>query len=123
MVKAEKHDGQRVKFHMSGTLNVAIFKEGRTYIAYAPGLDLVAQGKNISDARKNFEELVDIYFEETVSKGTLEKDLLRCGWKKNAGVIHPPLFAEFPSEKQTGDIQLRALAMISLADKKLTCPA
>lgn len=80
IVMRKSNKQQQVKMQMSGNLNMAIFKEGRAFVAFAPALDLVAQGKTMAEARKNFEEIFDIYVEETLKKGTLEKDLLRCGW-------------------------------------------
>ena len=112
-----------VKTHVSGNLNVAIFKEGKMYVAFAPALDLVAQGKSITEARKNFGEVFDIYFEETLHMGTLEKDLLRCGWQKRENTIYPPAINEFPPHEFGRDIELRALSIMPLSEKKLTCPA
>lgn len=109
---------------VAGNLNVAIFKEGRTYIAFAPGLDLAAQGKTMEDVQKNFEEVLDIYLEEILDKGTLEKDLLRCGWHKHAGSMSPPVFARFASPAKIGkDIELTALAILPLSGKKILCLA
>ena len=118
MRKSHKQNGRRMKVYVEGSLNVAIFKEGRMFVAYAPALDLVAQGNSMAEARKNFGEVLDIYMEETTSKGTLEKDLLRCGWQKHAGSIQPPLVASFPeSEKLGRDIQLKALAIMPLTGR------
>ena len=121
MQKARKHSGRIL---VSGSLTVAIFKEGRTFVASAPTLDLVAQGRNIADAQKNFEEVFDIYVEETTSKGTLEKDLLRCGWQKRAGSIQPPTVGKFSAPEKMGkDIELTALMILPLSAKKFSCPA
>lgn len=109
--------------HVSGSLNIAILKEGRMYVAFAPALDLVAQGKNMTEARDNLEEVFEIYLEETLSKGTLEKDLVRCGWQIHGGTIHPPMVNEFPRGKLGKDIDLRALVSMPLTEKKFTCPA
>jgi len=123
MRKIEKKHGQKVHFQVNGSLNVAIFKEGRSYIAYAPALDLAAQGKSVKDVQKNFEDIFDIYLEETMTKGTLEKDLLRCGWNKQAGKMQPPTFSKFPESERIGkDIELTALAVIPLNNRR-SCPA
>lgn len=106
--------------HVNGILNVAIFKEGLSYIAYAPALDMVAQGKSIKDVRKNFAEVFDIFLEETIDKGTLEKDLLRCGWDRQAGAFQPPALSKFLSPGKIGkDIELTALAIVPLNDKRV----
>ena len=108
---------------VNGSLNVAIFKEGRTYIAYAPALDLVAQGRSVREVRKHFEEVFDIYLEETIKKGTLEKDLMRCGWHKRAGNMEPPAISTFPSPEKLGKgMELTALAIVPLNQKRFLCP-
>ena len=63
------------------SLQVAIFKERRHYVAYAPSLDMAAQGSTISSAQKNFQEVFEIYLEETLEQGTLIKDLKKHGWR------------------------------------------
>jgi len=65
---------------MKAQMSLTMCREGRTFVAYEPALDLAAQGNTASKARKNFQEVFAIYLEETIKKGTLEKDLLRCGW-------------------------------------------
>ena len=60
-------------------LPVIFLQEGKKIIAYTPALDLSTCGKDVSQARKRFEEAVSIFFEETKN---IEKVLLECGWKK-----------------------------------------
>jgi len=123
MKKTEKKNVREAKICVNGSLNIAIFKEGRTYIAYAPSLDLVAQGKSIKDAQEKFDEVFKIYLEETSNRGTLEADLLRCGWLMHKGNIHPPAISRFPSPEKIGkDIELTALVIVPLNSKK-KCPA
>lgn len=119
MKKTRKLTG---KIRVDGSLQVAIFREGRTYVALAPALDLVAQGKNIPEARKHFEELFNIYLEETISRGTLEADLRRNGWQREANSIRPPMLSGFPPDRGQ-DIQLKALVIVPLSRKNVTCPA
>ncbi len=124
MPRILQHRKQKPKAQVIGSLYVVIFKEGKTYIACAPALDLVTQGTSVRDAEKNFDELVDIYLEETMSKGTLEQDLLRCGWRKHAGSIQPPRMSNFPSRGRfSGNIELKAIAVMPFSEKKVLCPA
>lgn len=120
MGKAGRKHGKKTGIHVNGMLNVAIFKEGRSYLAYAPALDLVAQGKSVNDVRKNFAEVFDIYLEETIGRGTLEKDLLRCGWNRQAGAFWPPAMSRFPSPEKIGkDLELTALAIVPMNGKRV----
>ncbi|GBD86231.1 hypothetical protein BMS3Abin03_00141 [bacterium BMS3Abin03] len=61
-------------------LDVALIKESNFYIAYAPALELTAYGKSIKEAKKNFEEVVAIFFEEVTSNDKLFDVLLELGW-------------------------------------------
>ena len=61
-------------------------------------LDLSTCGKDISQARKRFEEMVNIFFEETPN---IEDVLLECGWKKIASPQRwqPPIYLETRQEQ------------------------
>lgn len=62
-------------------LPVFIIKEGKNYIAYTPALDLSTSGKDYEEVRKRFHEIVNIFFEEIVKKGTMEEALKELGWR------------------------------------------
>ena len=64
-------------------LPVFFFKEGRMFVAYCPMLDLSTCGETFEEARKNAIEVLDIFFEECVKRGTLEKTLAAMGWQKS----------------------------------------
>ena len=63
-------------------LPVQMMKEGSRFVAYCPALDIATQGKTFEEAQKMFAELVNIFFEELADKGTTDKVLTQCGWKK-----------------------------------------
>lgn len=73
------------------TLPVSIFKEGDSYIAYTPALDLSTMGGTFEEVRKNFQEAVEIFFEEIIEKGTLDKVLTSYGWTKIGSQYEPPI--------------------------------
>ena len=74
---------------------VYIFVKDGIHVAYTPMLELSSYGKSVDDAKKAFEEAVEIFFEETQEKGTLEKVLLQLGWqlqqKPKAVYKEPPI--------------------------------
>ena len=45
----------------------------------------------LEDAKKNFTEAVELFFDEIVAMGTLEDVLLDLGWKKQAHSFIPPV--------------------------------
>ncbi len=69
---------------------VITFREGKTFVAYTPSLDLSTSGKDIEQLKERFGEAVEILFEELLEKGTLEEVLYELGWKKiNKGWTPP----------------------------------
>ncbi len=72
-------------------LPVSIIKEGKSYIAYTPALDLSTSGKDYEEAKKRFSEIVNIFFEEIIKKGTIENVLKDLGWKKVQSKWNPPV--------------------------------
>ena len=81
-----------LRLKIEGKVPVVFFKEDEMVIAYSSVLDLSTCGETIKDAKKNFVECLRIYLTETVRYGTLEKDLLRLGWKsqpKSLTIIPP----------------------------------
>ncbi len=78
-------------------LPVVLFKEENVFIVYCPALDLSASGKTDSQAKSNFSQVVDMYMEYTMNKGTLHTDLKKLGWtinKKKKQVASPPTMSE-----------------------------
>lgn len=67
------------KFYIQ--LDVILFKEDDIWVAYAPALDLSSYGDDEKDAEKAFSQALKIFISETTRKGTLEKVLLKLGWK------------------------------------------
>jgi hypothetical protein len=61
-------------------LYVEMIKEGEYFVAHCPALELSSYGKDEGTAKKRFGEELEIFFEETLQKGTLEKYLLKMGW-------------------------------------------
>lgn len=79
----------RVNFNVS--LPVSFLREGKYFIAYSPALDLSTSGKTFEQAKTRFEEIVEIFFEELLQKGTLGKVLTELGWQKVQKTWAPPV--------------------------------
>lgn len=62
-------------------LEVFIIKEDKYYTAYSPALEISGYGSSIEKAKSSFETEVKIFLDETNKRGTLEKYLLKNGWK------------------------------------------
>ena len=72
-------------------LPVNFYQEGEWVIATSPALEITTQGRDFDEARKNFEELLGIFFEEYKDIGLLEKVLSECGWSKIENRMSPPV--------------------------------
>jgi predicted RNase H-like HicB family nuclease len=59
---------------------VMMFKEGDYFVAYCPALELSSYDKTAEEAKKAFEQALEIFIEETERRGTLERVLLSLGW-------------------------------------------
>jgi len=63
-------------------LQVQFIKEGETFIAYSPALDLSTCGGTFEEAQRNFGEAADIFIEECEADGTLVDVLKSLGWEQ-----------------------------------------
>ena len=84
---------------------VSILREDKKYVAYTPVLDLSTSGKNYQEVKKRFTEIVNIFFEELIKKGTLEEVLRDLGWKKVQSRWNPPIVIS--QESQTIQVAVR----------------
>ena len=99
-----KTDGESVKV----LLNIIIKKEGDYYVAYCPALEVSSYGKTKKEAHKMFNEALEIFIEDTHSKGSFEKVLLQLGWKlqQKPVVKYTP-----PRMKETGIMEEIAIPL------------
>jgi predicted RNase H-like HicB family nuclease len=56
-----------------------IFREGRTYVAHTPELDVSSCGGTKEKALKNLKEAVRLFLEEAEKMGTLDQILQEAG--------------------------------------------
>jgi len=80
------------------SLPISILKEGKYFIAYSPVLDISTSGKTFEEVKKRFDEVVEIFFEELLDKGTLDKVLAELGWEKMKGKWVPPIVISHETE-------------------------
>ena len=70
-------------------LTIEVWKKGNWYLARAPELDFVSQGKTPEEARKNLLEVIRIQFKEMKEMGTLEEYLVECGFETKGDKVIP----------------------------------
>jgi len=64
-------------------LSLISFVEDNVFFVYCPALDLTGYGNNEDEAQQSFSQTLKMYFEDTIDKNTLIKDLERHGWVVN----------------------------------------
>lgn len=80
------------------SLPVTFLREGKYFIAHTPALDISTSADTFEKAKTRFGELVNIYFEELIDKGTLEEVLMEQGWQKVKQTWQPPVVVSSQNE-------------------------
>ena len=69
----------------SGTVEIGLrvfqFVEDGLNFYFSPDLDLSGYGNSVEEARKSFKESLGEFITYTIHKKTLEKELIKHGWK------------------------------------------
>jgi predicted RNase H-like HicB family nuclease len=71
---------KRNRNKLEARLEVAVYKEGKYFVAYCPALEVSSYATTIEKAKERFGEELKIFLDETIRKGTLERLLLQYGW-------------------------------------------
>jgi predicted RNase H-like HicB family nuclease len=71
---------------------VHTFKEGKTYVAYVPELDLSSCGATDNEAHKNIRDAVQGFLETSAEMGTLEEILQEAGYVREGDSWRAPEF-------------------------------
>jgi len=82
-----------------------ILREGKRFVAYTPALDLSTSGRDYKQAKERFNEIVNIFFQELIKKGTLEEVLRDLGWTRARAKWCPPVIIS--QESETVEVPLR----------------
>ena len=80
---------KQIKF--KAKLPVSILREGNSFLAYTPALDISTSGKSYSEVKKRFSELVWIFLNEIIESGDLNTVLSDLGWQKIKKQWMPPV--------------------------------
>lgn len=72
-------------------LTTKIWKEGKSYIAFNPELEVASQGKTREQAEKNLREAVKLFLDTARKKGGLEQILRESGFVKEKRIWQSPL--------------------------------
>lgn len=77
---------------------VSIFKEENVFVAYTPALDISTCAATLAGVKKQFEELIRVFFEELENKGTTAEVLESMGWQKVKSAWAAPVEIEHSIE-------------------------
>ena len=101
----------RIVFNDAGvdvTVSLFVFKEGDTYIAYCPSLDLSGYDYTDEGACADFEFMLTDYLSDQLQNGTLRSDLVSHGWKMGDTQANEPAL----SDMLVSNSQLRKLVAL-----------
>jgi predicted RNase H-like HicB family nuclease len=75
--------------------DMIVFREGASFVAYCPELDLSSCGHDTDEARANLKTAVRLFIEETERLGTLDQVLEEAGYVPDGkgGYVPPRLVA------------------------------
>ncbi len=71
-------------------LSLILLKEGKKIVAYSPELDLSTCASTVKTAKKRFDELLKIFFEELAESNNTANVLLSLGWQQSGNNWIPP---------------------------------
>ena len=74
------------------SFTVHTFKEGKTYVAYVPELDVSSCGVTEEEARKNIRDAVLGFLETSADMGTLGEILEEAGYEREGSTWRAPEF-------------------------------
>ena len=77
------------------SFTVQIFKEGETYVAYAPELDVSSCGCDADEARRNIRDAVRGFLETAEEMKTLQDILEEAGYTREGATWKPPELISF----------------------------
>lgn len=72
------------------SVSAFLFREGDTYIAYCPSLDISGYEHTEEKAKAELEYMLREWLVEQMENGTLRKDLEKHGWELGARVAKEP---------------------------------
>jgi len=79
--------------HMRGfSFDAHIFKEGDTYVAHVPSLDVSICGATGEEARRNIRDAVRGFLAASADMGTLDEILLEAGYRRDGDEWRAPEF-------------------------------
>ena len=78
---------------------VHTFKEGGTYVAYVPELDVSSCGASNDEARRNIRDAVQGFLETCASTGSLDSVLEESGYRRIGDTWEAPEFVALDRQK------------------------
>jgi predicted RNase H-like HicB family nuclease len=75
--------------------DMIVFREGQSYVAYCPELDISSCGREVDDARANLKTAVRLFVAECHRMGTLDQVLQEAGYSPDGrgGYVSPRVVA------------------------------
>lgn len=104
----------RNKNVIAADVTVMLYQQGDYTVAYCPALDLSSYATTEDEAVIAFKEALAIFLEYCEENGTLEQNLVACGWKLRQGYFQP--------EEVNVPIELLKAKKLHSFDQKISFP-
>ncbi len=75
-------------------LPVVFIGDNDKVVAYTPALDISTVGKDETEAKARFSEMVNIFFADLVENSTIDDVLSELGWVKEQQKWNPPAISQ-----------------------------
>lgn len=93
----------RSHIHMQEfSFDTHIFKEGDTFVAYVPALDISSCGATDDEARRNIRDAVRGFLAASADLGTIDEVLQEAGYQRDGDVWRAPEFVADDEHSITG---------------------
>ena len=73
---------KNVSYDVSVRLQVWFRRDGREWLVWCPGIDVMSQARTKRQALEMLREAVGLWFESCIDRGVLDKALEECGFSK-----------------------------------------
>lgn len=84
---------------LSYVLPIILLKEGKSFVAYSPAVDISTAGKTAAQAKKRFIDASMLFFEGLLEMGTVDEALRDLGWTKVKKSWEPPKLVQSRTER------------------------
>jgi predicted RNase H-like HicB family nuclease len=66
------------------SVDVDFWEEGGQFLAHCHSLEISTYGETLAEAKVNFGEALELFYESCKERGVLRETLIECGWTEDS---------------------------------------